>query len=158
MANVFNAAEIIDMGIAKEKKRRDFYGLVANSFKEKELKDLFARLRDWEEEHIQKFTGIRDSVGEDETMESYQGELEAYMKALVDDMLYNQVSAAQFSKNVKAPIEAIYYGMGFEKDAILFFTELLKYMTPSHQESVVELIREEKKHLIYLAELKKKYE
>ena len=29
MANLFNAAEVIDMGIEKEKKRRDFYGLVA---------------------------------------------------------------------------------------------------------------------------------
>ena len=39
MPNVFNAAEIIDMGIEKEKRRRDFYGAVAAKFKEKDLKD-----------------------------------------------------------------------------------------------------------------------
>jgi rubrerythrin len=121
------------------------------------MKDLFGRLRDWESEHIQKFTGIRDTVEESEVVESYQGELGAYMKALVDDMLYKQVTAAQFPKNVKAPIDAITYGIGFEKDAILFFQELLRYMTPAHQEKIVELINEEKKHVIYLTELKRKY-
>lgn len=156
MSNIFNAAEVIDLGIAKEKKRRDFYALVAESFKEKAMKDLFTRLRDWEEEHIEKFGKIRDTVEESEVVESYQGELGAYMKALVDDMLYKQVTPAQFSKNVKTPLEAIAYGLSFEKDAILFFHELLRYMTPHHQEKIVELINEEKKHIIYLTELKRK--
>ena len=158
MPNVFNAAEVIDLGIAKEKKRRDFYGLVATTFKQKEMKDLFTRLRDWEDEHIKKFAAIRDTVEESEVVESYQGELGAYMKALVDDMLYEQVTAAEFSKNVKTPLSAILYGIGFEKDAILFFQELLRYMTPHHQEKIVELINEEKKHVIYLTELKRKFE
>jgi hypothetical protein len=30
-------------------------------------------------------------------------------------------------------------------------------MTPAHQEKIVELINEEKKHVIYLTELKRKY-
>lgn len=158
MANVFNAAEIIDMGIEKEKKRRDFYGLVATKFKQKDMKDLFTRLKDWEVTHIKKFTEIRISVEESEVVESYQGEFEAYMKAMVDDMLYKQVSPKEFSKNVKSSISAIRYGIGFEKDAILFFAELLKYMTPYHREKVQELIDEEKKHVAYLSELKRKYE
>lgn len=156
MPNVFNAAEVIDMGIAKEKKRRDFYALVATSFRQKEMRELFVRLRDWESEHIKKFGEIRDTVEDSEVFESYQGELGAYMKALVDDMLYKQVTASQFLKNVKTPLEAIRYGIGFEKDAILFFQELLRYMTPIHQEKIVELINEEKKHIIYLTELKRK--
>ena len=58
------------------------------------------------------------------------------MKALVDDVLYNQVSAEEFSKNLKTPKSAIQYGIGFEKDAILFFNELLKYMEPAHTKLV----------------------
>lgn len=158
MANIFNAAEVIDMGILKEKKRRDFYGLAASRFKAKDMKDLFTRLKAWEEEHIQKFTAIRESVEDMEIEESYQGEFEAYMRAMVDDKLYKQVSPKLFSGNVKTPLAAIRYGIGFEKDAILFFSELLQYMTAYHKEKIEELIGEEKKHLIYLAELKRKYE
>ena len=157
MANVFSAAEIIDMGIVKEKKRRDFYALAADKFKEKEMKDLFARLRDWEDEHIKRFTDIRKSTETYEVLESYQGEFAAYMKFVVDDMLYNQVSAQWFAKNVKKPLIAIQYGIGFEKDAILFFSELLKYMMGPNKEKIEDLISEEKKHLIYLSELKVKY-
>jgi rubrerythrin len=157
MANIFTAAEIIDMGIEKEKKRRDFYGYAADKFKEKDMKDLFLRLRDWEDEHIKKFTDIRNTTGTYEVPESYQDEVIPYMKFVVDDMLYKQVSAKWFAENVKDNLTAINYGIGFEKDAILFFNELLAYMMPPDKEKVEVLIGEEKKHLIYLSELKKKY-
>jgi rubrerythrin len=158
MSTVFNAAEVIDMGIAKEKKRRDFYGYAAEKFKSKDMADLFSRLRDWEEAHIRKFTDIRNSVEESEAQETYEGEFALYVKATVDDILYRQVSPEWFSKNVKTGIEAIGYGIGFEKDAILFFNELLDRMSPHHREKIRDLINEEKKHLVYLAELKAKYE
>ena len=156
--NVFNAAEVIDMGIAKEKKRRDFYALVAKKFKDKEMQELFTQLTGWEEEHIKKFTDIRNTVEESEVIESYQGEFEAYIKSLVDDMQYKQVSAANFARYIRNPLTAIRYSMGFERDAILFFGELMRHMTPHHQEKIALLINEEKKHLLYLAKLRTKYE
>lgn len=158
MPNIFNVAEVIDMGIEKEKMRRDFYGLVSESFKEDDMKKLFSRLRDWEDEHIKKFATIRDSVKIDESQEAYEGELAEYMRALVDDILYSQVSAKEFANNVKSPKAAIQYGIGFEKDAILFFNELLNYMEPVHTAKIRLLIEEEKKHIVYLAELRRKYE
>ena len=145
------------MGIAKEKKRKIFYGYAADKFKEKDIKDLFSRLRDWEDEHIKKFTDIRNSTQTYEVSEIYSGEFGAYLKFVVDDILYRQVSKEWFAGNIKEPLEAIKYGIGFEKDAILFFSELLSYMTGPNKEKIGELIGEEKKHLIYLSELKKKY-
>jgi rubrerythrin len=156
--NVFNAAEVLDIGIEKEVKRRDFYGLAAEKFSDKEMKDLFTHLRDWEDAHIKKFSEIRKGVEQDETAESYPGELESYMKALVDDRLYSETSQENFSRNVKSPLDAIKYGMGFEKDAILFFTELLPAIDPDSRGKVHSLIDEEKLHLVYLSELKRKYE
>lgn len=159
MQNVFNAAEVVDMGIAKEKKRRDFYGRVAESFaKDRAMRKLFADLKGWEEAHIKKFTQIRMGMEEAEVIESYQGEFEAYIKALVDDKLYDQVAPANFKRSVKKPLDAIRYGIGFEKDSILFFGELLRYMSGPHKDKVQLLINEEKQHLIYLSQLKKKFE
>ncbi len=156
--NIFNAAEVIDIGIEKEARRRDFYGFVAEKFADKEMKGLFTRLRDWEDAHIKKFSEIRKGVEQDETAESYPGELENYMRALVDDRLYSETMPESFSRNVKSPIDAIKYGMGFEKDAILFFTELLHVIDPDNGGKVQSLIDEEKLHLIYLYDLKRKYE
>lgn len=152
--NIFNISEIVDLGIEKEKKRRDFYGLVAEKFSQKEMKELFAKLRDWEDTHIKKFTQIRDSIKEPKETEAYEGEFNSYMQALLDDTLYNNVSPAKFSANVKTPLEAISYGIGFEKDAIIFFNEMAGYTVDARKEIVKELIKEEKQHIMYLAILK----
>lgn len=153
--NIFNAAEVIDMGIEKEKKRRDFYAKVALEFSQPEIKKLFTKLSDWETTHIDKFTQIRKSVDESEATEKYPGELKDYMNALVDDKLYQEVSPKTFRKNVKTSNEAINYGIGFEKDAILFFNELLPYMRSPHKAAIKKIIDEEKQHLIYLNQVKK---
>ena len=158
MSNLFNAVEIMDMGIEKEIKRRDFYGLAAQRFSEKEMKELFTKLRDWEEEHIKKFTEIRAGVKETEATDSYPGELKEYMNSLLDDGLYKEVSADLFSKNIKTPVAAVQYGIGFEKDAILFFEEMLRFMSAAGKDSVQKLVNEEKTHIIYLTELKRKLE
>lgn len=152
---IFDVAEVIDMGVEKEKKRRDFYRLVAEKFEQKEIRELFERLRDWEETHIRKFAEVRESVKEPAVAESYPGELEAYMNALIDDKLYDEVSPDQFSGNVRDERDAIRYAIGFEKDAILFFNELLRYMKSPEREPVEKLISEEKQHIVYLSELRR---
>jgi rubrerythrin len=153
--NIFHISEVVDMGIEKEKKRRDFYGLVAKSFPEENAKKLFLRLRDWEEEHIKKFTAIREQLTEGEAAESYPGELSAYMRALVDEKQYQQVTPAQFAQNVKTVLEAIQVALGFEKDAILFFSEFKSHTTDTRREVIQELIDEEKQHIVYLINLRK---
>jgi rubrerythrin len=78
------------------------------------------------------------------------------MQALVDDRLYAEISSDNFSANVKSPLSAIQYSIDFEKDAILFFSELLPYTHSVNKDLMVELINEEKKHIVYLNELKNK--
>lgn len=158
MGNLFNTVEVIDMGIEKEKKRRDFYSLVAQRFNDKDMKGLFTKLRDWEEVHIKKFTEIRNAIKELEATDSYPGELSDYIKVLLDDKLYKDVSADLFSRNVKTPVSAIQYGIGFEKDAVLFFKEMVSFMGDANKDAVQKLIDEEKQHIIYLTELKRKLE
>jgi rubrerythrin len=153
---VFDVAEIIDMGVEKEKRRRDFYGLVAEKIEQEDVKQLFLRLKDWEEAHIKKFSEIRESVQEPLTAEKYPGELQAYMGTLVDDKLYDSVSPDQFSNSVKDAHDAVRYAIEFEKDAILFFNELLQWMRSPSVEPIKMLIEEEKRHIVYLADLRKK--
>ncbi|MDP2920744.1 MAG: ferritin family protein [Candidatus Omnitrophota bacterium] len=154
--NVFSISEIVDLGIEKEKKRRDFYAAVSEYFKDKDMKELFIKLKNWEEEHIKKFSEMRDAIKEPKETDSYEGEMDAYMQALVDDRLYSQVAPISFKNNVKTPMDAISYGIGFEKDAILFFNEIVKYTADSRKEIVKKLIEEEKKHIVYLASLRQK--
>jgi len=156
VANILQPAEIVEIGIEKEKKRRDFYALAAERFKaRRELAELFARLRDWEIEHIRTFEQIRDTVSKAQYTESYAGETEAYMNALVDSELYTNITPEKFADIVKTPVDALDRGIGFEKDAILFFSQLSRFIDPKSREIVTRLIEEEKQHLLYLFNMKK---
>jgi len=156
MPNILQPAEIVEIGIEKEKKRRDFYALAAEHFKsKKELGDLFARLRDWEIEHIRRFEEIRGTVKMAQYAESYAGETEAYMDALVDSELYNVVTPEKFKMMVKTPADALDRGISFEKDAILFFSGLGRFIDPKSKAIVDQLIKEEQQHMLYLFGMKK---
>jgi rubrerythrin len=156
VANILQPAEIVEIGIEKEKKRRDFYALAAEHFKgKKELAALFTRLRDWEEEHIRRFQQIRDTVSQAQYTESYSGETEAYMDALVDSDLYSKITPEKFASIVASPIDALNRGIGFEKDAILFFGGLARFIDAKSKEIVDKLIKEEQQHMLYLFNMKK---
>ena len=154
---LFNIAEVVDMGIEKEKRRRDFYGLVAERFQDKEMKDLFMKLKGWEQTHIDKFSEIRESVLQAEATEKYPGELKAYMDAVINDKLYKDVSPDSFSQRVTSPLEAIEIGITFEKDAIVFFNGVLPYTVGGNKQVIQDIIDEERQHIIYLTQLKQKY-
>jgi rubrerythrin len=156
VADILQPAEIVEIGIEKEKKRRDFYALAAERFAgTKELAELFARLRDWEVEHIRKFEEIRDGMKKAQYTESYPGEIEGYMDALVDGDLYAKITPEKFGEIVNTPADALVRGIGFEKDAILFFSQLARFIDPANREIVDRLIKEEQQHMIYLFNMKK---
>ena len=156
MGNLFSVAEIVTVGIEKEKKRRDFYDAVSKKFQEQEMKNLFEKLRDWESEHIEKFQAIKKDISDAQSLESYSGEQQSYMQALINEELYEGGSLDDFMKNVSSPRSAIQYGMRFEREAILFFSQLKDFLREPQHETIQKLVNEEKQHLIYLAELSKK--
>jgi rubrerythrin len=153
---ILQPSDIIDIGIEKEKKRRDFYALAAGRFKDNaDLASLFGRLRDWEEEHIEKFGKIRESVKSAHYAESFPGEAEVYMQALVDSELYDEMTPYRFAEMVDSPGTALDLGIRFEKDAILFFSELSRFADPKTKEVTAKLIREEQEHMVHLMKMKK---
>ena len=158
MEYIFSAIEVIDIGIEKEKNRRDFYKSVSQKFDDKALKELFINLFEWETGHVAKFTEIRKNVAGSPGSATFKDDAALYIKSLIGDRLYKELTSDGFDRIVKTPLVAIYYSITFEKDSILLFSELTKYLHPLDKEKVRILIEEEKKHIIYLTELKSKYE
>ena len=154
MSSILDVRDVVDIGIEKEKARRDFYNKVSNTFTDKSIVDLFRKLRDWEEAHVKKFQLIRDDLKKEKAQESYPGEMASYINALVDDRLYREVSPSSLRNHIKTPIDAIQYSIVFEKDAMLLFIELAQYVQSSHKEVIMQLIEEEKQHMTYLERLK----
>lgn len=159
MTKILRPLDIIDIGIEKEKKRRDFYATAQEKFSgKKDLADLFAKLRDWEQEHITRFEEIREGVSGAKYDESYPGEIAAYMAVVVETELYSGISAEQLAGRVESPGDAIEMGIGFEKEAIIFFNGLARFIDHKFYHTVRSLIEEEQQHLIMLYQMKKNLE
>lgn len=156
MSNIFKIVDVVEIGIEKEKARKEFYDRVSQHFDDEEMKSLFTKLRDWEDAHIKKFQAIRSGVESSGIAESYPGELEDYMDALVDDRLYKAVSPESFGDTIKTPLDAINTGIEFEKDAIMLFTELAGFVQATDKSVIDELVGEERQHIVYLNKLRKK--
>jgi len=157
MSTIFNMAEVVDIGIEKEKARRDFYRAAAEASPDGEVKELFARLAGWEDEHVRRFEEIRAGLDEQEPPESYPGEEVKYIQALVDDQLYRDTTPERTAAASTDPRAAIDRGIEFEKDAVLFFRSLGLFLSPDRREIIERLVKEEKEHLVYLLELRKNY-
>jgi rubrerythrin len=149
--------EIMDMGIEKEKLRRDFYAELAKKFPVGKLHDLFVQLKKWEDLHVEMIIKLRDKLDEPHLFEFSAGDLEPYWQFLLKDKLHNLISAADFCKKVETPLQALDYAIGFEKDAVLFFSELVDVVDAKHKPIIAKLVEEEKKHVVHLSEQKAEY-
>lgn len=157
MPVLFSAREIAEAAVEKEKRRREFYAGVSELSTNGEVKKLFQFLEKEEEKHVAAFTRLRDSlpVGT-HSGEEYDADMQAYMDSVIDDRLYSDVDSKEFVRKAATGKDAIRLAIGFEKDAILYFTEFLPHLSESDREVVTGLINEEKGHIRMLADLKRR--
>ena len=152
----YSIDEIIELTLEKEIMRRDFYAESAERFKNPAAKKLFADLKDWEEIHVVKVRELKDKLKVQPYVDSSLGEVRAYLRSVVDSKLYNSSSIKDFVEKIKNLQETIDCAIGFEKDAILFFAEVLSFLSDKDRKVVKKLIEEEKKHIQYLLNLRDK--
>ena len=157
MGNIFAASEIVELGIQIEKNGRDFYNTLVRQSKNQKAKDIFQYLAGEEEKHIATFQKILDTVEKYESPEIYASEYLAYMNALASEYVFTKENKGiQIAQQIKADLEAVEMGIGFEKDSIIFYEGIKKFV-PAHEQNVVEeLITQEQSHLRQLVDLKSK--
>src|SRR5690606_36642465 len=118
-------------------------------------KELLAFLKEEEKKHEQVFGDMLGSLEPANIRETYAGEYEEYLKALVDSHVLGAEGAAEkVVGNLENEIDVLNTAIGFEKDTILFFRELKELVSEKDQAVVDRLIQEERSHLRKLAIVK----
>ena len=155
MGNIFSASEIVQIGVQIEINGKEFYDAVAKKSKDKDAGKIFEYLAGEEKKHIGVFSGLLSSIEKYEPAESYPGEYFAYLKALADQHVFTkEKKGAVVAGRVKTDLEAVETGINAEKDSILFYNEMKKFV-PQGQFGVIDkIINEEKEHLRKLAGIK----
>jgi len=155
MGVLFSGRELINIGIGIERNGATFYDSLAESAKDSSVKTMYKDLADREREHEKIFQDMLGSVGDYQPPETVTEEYEAYMKALVDSLIFpDDKVAREMVQNVASDIAAIQIALGAEKDSILFYTEMRDLVRSSDRDAVSKLIAEEKSHMRQLTALK----
>jgi rubrerythrin len=154
--NIFKASEVLKIAVQIEKNGLAFYSQVKEYSKSFPVQEVFGYLAKEEVRHQHAFESLLEKAGDYEPAESYPGELEMYMQAIAGENVFTKSDAMkQVAQKAEVDKEAIELGIGFEKDSIIFFSELKKFVPASNQGIVERIIGEEKGHLSKLIALRK---
>jgi rubrerythrin len=156
MAVFFSGSELLEIAMGIERNGMAFYQALADKTGKKDIKDIYTYLAGEEKKHLDTFQGMSDSLGQIKPPETYGDEYMLYLKSLVDNVVFSNVTEAQQkAAKVFNEIEAVDTGIQAEKDSILFYTELQNLVREMDRKVVLNIVDEEKKHLRQLSELKK---
>lgn len=156
MSGIFKGSEIVELGVQIEKNGLKFYESLANSSQNEKVRESCRYLAGEEKKHIEDFEKLLPSLERYVPPESYPGEYEAYVKALSEEHVFtNDKVVKDMIQKAPGDKEAIQIAIGFEKDSILFFGEMSRFIPGKDQNVIEELIRQEREHLRKLSELKK---
>ncbi|MBU1147475.1 MAG: ferritin family protein [Candidatus Omnitrophica bacterium] len=155
MGNLFSGPEVVEIGIQIEKNGKAFYDGVMKVSKSQKAKEIFGFLGGEEEKHIKRFENMLAQVKKYEPSEAYPGEYFAYLRALSEGYVFTKANkGAEIAKGIKNEKDAVDAGIGFEKDSILFYHEMKRFVLEGEQKIIDKLLEEEQAHLKKLTDLK----
>jgi len=157
---VFAVEELLDIAVGIEKNGVTYYESLAQFTTDTELQSIYTGLASMEKHHITVFETMRAGLsgsGAIVPLESEE-EYDAYLKALIDSSVFtNDTVAREMAQKASGPAEALQLAVGAEKDSILFYTEMRDLVPKREREAVEKIIKEERKHVRELSELKQRY-
>jgi rubrerythrin len=158
MSIMLSSAEIFGLAKEIEKSGQAYYQAIASSTASKDLKELFEHLAEQEARHYRYFDRLSREYPELEVDAQEWEQTSAYIKATSDSRFFiGEDKALSLAKTVTDPLKAIDIAIGFEKDTLLFFFELLNLTPAKAREAARTIVEEEKRHVQLLADRKKRF-
>ena len=150
----YSAYEIVKVAIEIEKNGYQFYRKAANLTRSSPVAELFRSLAEEEIQHQAFFEGLAKLISHKENAEITPPD--EYLSAIADASIIQQKRGLKLIAEKRlTDQEALDIAVQVEKNAILYYTELLRFVTEKEKGMVEELVAEEKKHLTTLTSIAK---
>ena len=155
MSILFSGSELLEIALGIERNGTVFYETLAAKTQNRDAKAIYNYLADEEKKHLKIFGGMLNTVGPYIPPEDYAEEYMLYLKSLIDNSVFSDITVAQQkAEKISSEVEALDTGVQAEKDSILFYMEMQNFVRAPDQEMVLNIIDAEKAHLRQLAQLK----
>jgi rubrerythrin len=154
MTEVLKVGEMVQMGVEDERTGLAFYRELAKTARSEVVRKAATRFGDMEEVHLKAYTVMLKDVEGYEPRESYTGEYLAYLQALLRGKLFPpEEEAIRMVRDAKSDRAAVEMAIQFERNTLLLFNEIVKFLPPKDQSIVAKLIAEEQLHVTQLTGL-----
>jgi rubrerythrin len=154
---MYTLPELVRFGVQIEKNGRDFYDLASKNVKADRVRQVFEYISNDEQQHIAAVEGIVSDIDANARPAGrFPAEYMEYLNALVDENVFTKSKqGSEVARALRNDMQAVETGLGFEKDAILLYTEIRKLAGADAHEALDKLIAEEQDHFRRLAEVMK---
>ncbi|MBN2537326.1 ferritin family protein, partial [candidate division WOR-3 bacterium] len=155
MSLKYSGPEVMEMAVQTERGGKAFYEEVAGHTDHEELRGLFRFLAAEEDKHVATFRQIARTIAErPEEMPYKWDEVVPYINALVSSRYFlDGDKALALARQATTPRAALEHAIGFEKETLLFYTELFDLVAEQNRAAVRALVAEEKTHVVKLSRL-----
>lgn len=152
----YSALEVVEMAVQTEKAGHRFYRELAESSTDRKVRELFAFLAAEEEKHVRAFEAIGRTVRTTPETQPYDWEeATLYLKAITDSRYFlGSDKALSLAREATTTDAALDSALGFEKETLLFYLELLEMVGADARAAVAALVGQEKNHIRRLQELR----
>jgi rubrerythrin len=159
MKDRFNALEVMEMAKDIEKRGKNFYLKHAEATENRDLRELFKKLAQDEQDHYEKFVALTEELRQnsDDADYLYEEDVSAYFNYLVEYSVFPKDDSEESIEALHDVEKALKLAIQAEKDSILFYREMCEYNEGQTIEAVNKLNEEEKDHLRALGKYIKEY-
>lgn len=155
MSYLLAVKEILEFAVYIEQRGYEFYVEAMKKFSEARATELFQYLADEEFKHEKVFKKLIEQDGDVQKGEP-DAEYQTYMKEFVKAHQLGDKEAVNTKLARLSTLEEILdLAMGFEKDSIIFFSELKGIYTKGNYAAVDKIIHEEMGHLRKIFQMKR---
>lgn len=155
MVKIFSKQDLLEMAIHIEEEGERFYKLMQEKVEDEKLKELLNYLAVEEKRHAITFKEIYSQIENEDFISAYpDDEANRYLHAWVDSQVFIDWDKLT-TKSIWNISEILDLAISLEKDSILFYYEIEKYIPEKDKKILYEIIKQEKLHLSQLTEFKK---
>jgi rubrerythrin len=154
--DAFKASDVFEVAIQIEDNGEKFYRHAINLTDDPKMKDILEFVANEEVKHKKLFQGMASKVGDDYVPpESYPGEYCNYVRAYAKNLVFPAEKLETEFGKIKTMGDALEFAIQREIESILYYLEMRNFIPASHRQEVDDIIDEERKHYLRLADLKR---
>lgn len=155
MSAQLDVNEILDFAILMEQKGYEFYTESAKRFNDLKLTQLFHLLAEQEFKHEKIFKKMKEKTGSLKSTTLDDKAEGIHIKDYLGEFLFGKKkSLKEKVKTLKTIEEVVQLAFGIEKDSVVFYSALKRYVDKEHEIVIETVIQEEVSHVLMLQKFK----